>query len=474
MKRHGGIPGSAARWFALGCRQRLGQRRQPGKQLAAARFVDGFRRAPDRLGSVREDGARVASIVPTSREQDMEEVGGGPVGSPGLVDRVRAILLKPNEEWSKIDVEPSTIGDLYRGYVIPLAAIPPICGLIGMQIFGVSFLGITYHPSIGSGITTAVIQYAFALAMVYVLAVVIDVLAPNFSGTPNRTQAFKVAAYALTAGWVAGVFALVPDLARLAILGSLYGLYLLYLGLPTLMKVPQDKAVSYVVVLIIVWIVVAVVIFGVTAVITRTVIGTPGIGTLSSSGWVSGTMSLPGGGSLDLDKLQAAGTKMEQAAKNAEAAARGTPSAPVAAVDPATLQGLLPAGFAGLQRTHLSSASGGAAGMGGSQAEASYGNGADVIKLSVTDMGAAGALAALGSALNVQSTSQDEHGYQKMGKVNGRMTTEKWSNDSHSGTYTVLVGDRFMVSADGGGSIDALKAAVSQINVGALEQLSKS
>jgi hypothetical protein len=90
-------------------------------------------------------------------------------------------------------------------------------------------------------------------------------------------------------------------------------------------------------------------------------------------------------------------------------------------------------------------------------------------------MGAAGALAALGSALNVQSSNRDEHGYQKMGKVDGRMTTEKWNNESHSGTYSVLVGDRFMVSADGGGgSIDALKAAVSQINVGALEQLSKS
>jgi hypothetical protein len=404
----------------------------------------------------------------------MEEIGGGPVGSPGLVDRVKAILLKPNDEWSKIDVEPATIGDLYRGYVIPLAAIAPVCGLIGALVFGYSFFGITYRPSIGSAISTAVIQYVVALAMVYVIAVIIDVLAPNFSGTSNRVQAFKVAAYSATAGWVAGVLGLIPSLAALAILGSLYGLYLLYLGLPKLMKVPQDKAVGYIVVVIIVAIVVGVVLFGVTAVITRTLVGTPGIGTISSGGSVSGTMSVPGVGSLDLDKLQAAGKRMEAAAKNAEAAANGAPNAPVAAVDPATLQGLLPAGVAGLQRTNLSSASGGAAGLGGSQAEASYGSGANMIKLSVTDMGAAGALAALGSALNVQSTSQDTHGYQKMGKVDGRMTTEKWDNDSHSGTYSVLVGDRFMVSADGGGSIDTLKAAVSQIDVGTLEQLAKS
>jgi hypothetical protein len=404
----------------------------------------------------------------------MEELGGGPVGSPGLIDRAKAILLKPNEEWSRIDVEPSTIGDIYRGYVIPLAAIAPVCGLIGMQVFGLSLFGITYRPSIGSAITTAVIQYAMALAMVYVLAVIIDVLAPNFSGTSNRTQAFKVAAYAATAGWVAGILGLVPSLAALAILGSLYGLYLLYLGLPKLMKTPQDKAVSYIVVIIIVWIVIAVVIFGITGLLTRTIVGTPGLGALSSRGEVSGTVSVPGVGSLDLDKLQAASKRMEAAAKNAEAAAKGAPDAPVAVIDPAKLEGLLPAGVAGLQRTNVSSASGGAAGMGGSQAEASYGSGANMIKLSVTDMGAAGALAALGSALNVQSSSHDDHGYQKMGKVDGRMTTEKWNSDSKSGTYSVLVGDRFMVSADGGGSIDMLKQAVGQIDVGTLEQLAKS
>ncbi len=404
----------------------------------------------------------------------MDEIGGGPVGAPGLIDRVKAILLKPGDEWSKIDVESSSIGDIYRGYVIPLAAIGPICSLIGMQLFGISFFGITYRPPIVSSITTAVLQYVVALAMVYVIALIIDALAPSFSGTPNRIQAFKVTAYSLTAGWVAGVLGLVPSLGALALLATLYGFYLLYLGLPKLMKVPQEKAIGYIVVIIIVWIVVFAVLLGVTAAVTRTFISAPSLGTISSGGSVSGTMAVPGVGSVDLGKLQAAGSQMEAAAKTAEAAAKGGPNAPVAAVDPTTLQGLLPAGVAGLQRTNLSSASGGAAGMGGSQAEASYGSGANMIKLSVTDMGAAGALAALGSALNVQSTSQDSHGYQKMGKVDGRMTTEKWDNDSNSGTFTVLVGDRFMVSADGGGSIDALKAAVGQIDVGALEQLAKS
>jgi hypothetical protein len=406
----------------------------------------------------------------------MQEIGGGPIGSPGLVDRVKGILLKPNDEWSKIDVEPATVPEIYRGYVVLLAAIGPICTLIGSLVFGYSFFGITFRPSIGTAIGTAVVSYVMSLIMVYVLAVIIDVLAPNFAGSSNRTQAFKVAAYAMTAGWVAGILGLVPSLAMLTILAGLYGLYLLYLGLPKLMKVPQDKAVGYTVVVIIVAIVVNLVVAGITGLITRSFISASTIGAIGSAsgGSVSGSLNVPGVGSVDLGKIEEAGKRAEAFAKNAEAAAKGAPSAPVDVIDPTRLEGLLPAGIAGLARTNVSSASGGAAGLGGSQAEASYGSGANAIKLSVTDLGAAGALAALGSAFNVQSSSRDDHGYQKMGKVDGRLTTEKWNNDSRSGTYEIIVADRFKVTADGGGSIDALKAAVGQVDVGTLEQLAKS
>jgi hypothetical protein len=79
---------------------------------------------------------------------------------------------------------------------------------------------------------------------VYVLALIIDALAPNFGGVSNQVQALKVAAYSSTASWVAGIFGLIPPLSWLGVLG-LYSLYLLYLGLPILMKSPPDKAAGY-------------------------------------------------------------------------------------------------------------------------------------------------------------------------------------------------------------------------------------
>ncbi|HEY4647636.1 MAG TPA: Yip1 family protein [Gemmatimonadales bacterium] len=167
-----------------------------------------------------------------------------------LVDRVKRILTSPRTEWQVIDAEPTTPAQLYTGYIVPLAAIGPIAQLIGYSVFGISvpFMG-TYRVPIGSAISSALVTYILSLAAVYVLALIIDGLAPTFNGQRSQTQALKVAAYSSTASWVAGIFHLIPGLRLLTILG-LYSLYLLYLGLPIVMKAPREKAVAYTAVVI--------------------------------------------------------------------------------------------------------------------------------------------------------------------------------------------------------------------------------
>jgi hypothetical protein len=188
-----------------------------------------------------------------------------------LVDRVKNILLTPRTEWQVIDVETTTVADLYKGYIIPLAAIGPICMAIGWSVFGlrVPFLG-TYRPPLVNTLTTAVVQYVATLIGIYILAMIIDKLAPTFNGTPGMIQALKVAAYASTASWVAGIFGLVPALSILGILGA-YSLYLLYLGLPVLMKAPAEKALSYTVVVILC----AIVLFMLIGFLTTSFVRTP-------------------------------------------------------------------------------------------------------------------------------------------------------------------------------------------------------
>ena len=170
-----------------------------------------------------------------------------------VVDRVKRILLSPQSEWEVIDGEVTTPSALYTGYIVPLAAIGPIANLIGSTVFGmrVPFSGTVVRTPIGSAIASAIVTYVLTLVGVYVLALIIDGLAPTFGGTRNPIQALKVAAYSSTAAWVAGIFAIMPGLRVLGLLG-LYSIYLLYLGLPVLMKSPKDRAVGYTVLVIVV------------------------------------------------------------------------------------------------------------------------------------------------------------------------------------------------------------------------------
>ncbi len=168
-----------------------------------------------------------------------------------LVDRTKSILLSPQQEWQAIDEEETSIGGLVTGYVVPLAAIGPVASLIGMEIFGISVPSVgTFRVPIGAALRQGIAQYVMALVGVFVLALIIDKLAPYFRVEENRYQALKIAAYSSTPVWIVGIVGLIPALSILRLLGLFYSLYLLYLGLPTLMRVPQHKVMGYTVVVI--------------------------------------------------------------------------------------------------------------------------------------------------------------------------------------------------------------------------------
>ena len=76
------------------------------------------------------------------------------------------------------------------------------------------------------------------------MGLVIDALAPTFNGQKNQPNALKLAVYSMTPAWLAGIFSLIPGFRVLGIVG-LYGLYLLWVGLPPLMKSPEEKSIGY-------------------------------------------------------------------------------------------------------------------------------------------------------------------------------------------------------------------------------------
>ena len=168
-----------------------------------------------------------------------------------LVERVQSILLKPKATWPVIDAEPADPASLYKNYVMILALIPAVAGFIGLSLIGIGAFGISFRVPIVSGLAHMVVGYVLSLVMVFVLALIIDAMAPTFEGTKSQIGALKLSAYASTAAFVGGIFSLLPSLSIIGALAALYGIYLLYTGLPVLMRCPPDKAVAYTAVVVV-------------------------------------------------------------------------------------------------------------------------------------------------------------------------------------------------------------------------------
>jgi hypothetical protein len=161
-----------------------------------------------------------------------------------LFERVKAILLRPRSEWLVIAKEPSTLGGLLLRYVAILAAIPEIAHLIGETVIGAG------HRPFASSLLRAIVVYLVTFAMVYIIAGVIDLLAPRFGGRKNFPNAVKLSVYSHTPLWLAGIFLLIPGLNFLVIFG-LYGFYLLWVGLPLLMGIKEEQALPYAAIIIV-------------------------------------------------------------------------------------------------------------------------------------------------------------------------------------------------------------------------------
>ena len=154
-----------------------------------------------------------------------------------MLNRIKSILLTPSLEWPVIAQEKSEASALFVRYVATLALIPALARCIGTSLVG-------WYAPIGWSLAGALVTYLSALAIVYGLALIIDALAPRFGGQKDFAAALQLAVYSAIPVWLAGIFLLVPGLSFLIILG-LQGAYVLFAGLPVLMRVPAEKAPPY-------------------------------------------------------------------------------------------------------------------------------------------------------------------------------------------------------------------------------------
>jgi hypothetical protein len=400
-----------------------------------------------------------------------------------LISRAKSILLTPRAEWQVIAAETDTIGGIYTGYIMILAAIPAVKLLVSSRFLGASILPI------------AITTYVLSLAGTFLVALIVNALAPTFGGQKDRVQALKVVAYAYTASWVAAIIGIVPGLGLLsALAGLIYGLYLLYLGLPFTMKCPAEKSLGYTVVTVIVVIVVSIVL----GLIMRSIggFGAFGSGPLmgmlrpqATGSSVFSDHSATGNALNDYAKrMDDASKQLESAQKSGDAAAKanalgqlvGTAlgsGGKVESLAPDQIKTFLPEELDGLKRTRQAVDRTGAVGMQFSKATATYSDGANrKLELEIVDAGSLkGVVGFASSWAGVEQESQTDSGYDKTYKSGGQLVHEQWNNNTKSGEYSTFIADRFSVKVSGQASdISDLKRVAARINTSGLAALKNS
>ena len=401
-----------------------------------------------------------------------------------LIQRVQDILLRPIPTWPVIEQEQADVAGIYKSYLIYLAAIPALAGFIGMTLIGVSGFGTNIRLPFMWGLTNLVVGYVLSLAMVFVMALIVDALAPTFNGTKNPLNAFKLVAYGATAGFVGGIFSLIPSLGVLGLLAALYSIYLVYTGIPVLMKCPQDKAVAYTAVVVVCGIVAGLVVGAITAAITPS----GGFGRMGGMGGMGGgsdvTVTTPRGEvTIDTSKLEAMAKKLEEAQKTGDPAATGkalseamgamagVSGEPIA---PQDLKALLPESLGELKRDSIEAQGNQAMGIGGSSAKASYAADSQRVRLSITDIGGMAGMAALAGWASSTLDRETPDRVEKVYKQGQRTVRERYRKDGSQGEYTVILANGVVVEADGRRvEMPVLKNIVEGLDLAKLETMKR-
>jgi hypothetical protein len=187
--------------------------------------------------------------------------------------RARAILVDPAAAWRGIEKDAGDPAYLLSRYVAVLALIPALSSFVGATLIGVvSPSGVILRADLIDGLFGAVFSYAASCAIVLMLGLIIDIVAPLFGGRSNFESAFKLAVYSFTPLWLAGIFLLLPGLRFLLLTGA-YGIYLFSIGAPRLTKVPEGQTVNFTVLVV----VCACGLLSAAALAQRMLFGTPGL-----------------------------------------------------------------------------------------------------------------------------------------------------------------------------------------------------
>lgn len=166
-----------------------------------------------------------------------------------MISHVAGLFTRPHQKWEEIRDTPESVPHLYFAHVLFLALIPPASMFIGTTKVG-WVIGDRAPVMLteSSAMLMSALMYLALLAGVGVMGVFIHWMSRTYDSSPGLSRCIVFAAYTATPLFVAGLCALYPNVFLTMLVGIaavFYTVYLLYMGIPIFMKIPEDEGFIY-------------------------------------------------------------------------------------------------------------------------------------------------------------------------------------------------------------------------------------
>ncbi len=159
------------------------------------------------------------------------------------------ILTHPDREWESIRSDQESTSKLYLGHVFLLALIPTLSAYFGTTEVGWRIGdGAAVKLTQASAAQLCVLFYIAMLAGIFIIGKFIDFFSMTYGADESEHKGVILAAYATTPLFLVGITAIYPVLwinLLAGIIAVCWSVYLLFEGLPILMKIPEDRGFMF-------------------------------------------------------------------------------------------------------------------------------------------------------------------------------------------------------------------------------------
>ncbi|MDZ7685075.1 MAG: Yip1 family protein [Gammaproteobacteria bacterium] len=161
------------------------------------------------------------------------------------MNHIIGILFRPKSEWERIRDHSRSVLGHYLKYIIIIALLPPVAWYIGASQVGWSLGEREIRLTEASALQISVLFYLAILIGIGALGYMVHWMSETYEAhTSTLDKGLAVAAYTCTPLFVVSVIGLYPLLWLDILIGCAaagYTVYLLYIGVPIVMEIPEER-----------------------------------------------------------------------------------------------------------------------------------------------------------------------------------------------------------------------------------------